>query len=561
MCSAIWKQISVARDETHHILDDRPLYPQRFDRVLKYHECGLAPVQKDSEAWHIDIKGKEAYPRRFLRVFGFYEDRATVVSPDGWHHIMPDGSDAYAKRYAWCGNYQESHCTVRLDDGCYSHILPHGEKVYSQQWRYAGDYSDGIAVVQADDGRSSHIDSSGAFIHGNWFYDLDVYHKGFARARDADGWMHVGLDGRAQYEGRFASVEPFYNGQARIERFDGALEVIDEQGTTLIELCPSIRSEFASLSVDLVGFWRTQTIGTAVELGVFEALPASTEAIAAGCNLNPHMTRRLLRALGELGLVGAENHIWQTTSRGTYLLAEHPMTLADAAVEYARHFTGMWAELPGALRDGGDWTFPAIFDQVATDSSRVMKHHRMLRSYARHDYGAVADLLKLSGTECVIDAGGGLGVFADLLLRRYPKLKIILIDRPEVTALLAPSEFASERIHVRAADIFQPWGVMGDVVILSRVLHDWNDENAQKILDHARNSLTPGGRVFIVEMLLSESSYSGGLCDLHLLMASGGQERTLEAYDALLQRCGFEMTGVYRSAALPVVIEGTCHEK
>ena len=29
---------------------------------------------------------------------------------------------------------------------------------------------------------------------------------------------------------RFAAVEPFYNGQARVERFDGGLEVIDPSG-------------------------------------------------------------------------------------------------------------------------------------------------------------------------------------------------------------------------------------------------------------------------------------------------------------------------------------------
>jgi len=35
---------------------------------------------------------------------------------------------------------------------------------------------------------------------------------------------------------RFAAVEPFYNGQARVERMDGRLEVIDETGKFLIEL-------------------------------------------------------------------------------------------------------------------------------------------------------------------------------------------------------------------------------------------------------------------------------------------------------------------------------------
>jgi hypothetical protein len=72
-------------------------------------------------------------------------------------------------------------------------------------------------------------------------------------------------------------VEPFYNGQARVERFDGALEVIDESGEPVLQLRPPRRSELAALSADLVGFWRTQTIAAAVRLGVVEALPASED--------------------------------------------------------------------------------------------------------------------------------------------------------------------------------------------------------------------------------------------------------------------------------------------
>ncbi len=50
------------------------------------------------------------------------------------------------------------------------------------------------------------------------------------------GWMHVDRAGEPAYARRFAAVEPFYNAQARVERFDGGLEVIDERGATIVEL-------------------------------------------------------------------------------------------------------------------------------------------------------------------------------------------------------------------------------------------------------------------------------------------------------------------------------------
>jgi hypothetical protein len=234
-----WSGNNIAADGSHHQRDHVPLYVQRFDEVLPFHAPGLAPVRLGNEAWHIGPDGQAAYERRFHRTFGFYEGRAAVVAAAGWHHIHPDGGDLYATRYAWAGNFQEGRCTVRQPDGAYLHIDAEGTPLYGQRWRYAGDFRDGVAVVQADDGRSSHIDRDGLFVHLCWFLDMDVFHKGYARAKDGSGWMHIDRAGRALYARRFAFVEPFYNGQARVGRFDGALEVIDESGVCVIELRPA----------------------------------------------------------------------------------------------------------------------------------------------------------------------------------------------------------------------------------------------------------------------------------------------------------------------------------
>ena len=263
-----WRDLRVSADATHHTRDGVAAYDARFDAVLKFHAPGLAPVQRGEEAWHIDARGESAYARRFQRTFGFYEDSAAVVSHDGWHHITPTGEDRYASRFAWCGNFQESRCPVRDAEGCYRHIDASGVPIGARRWRYAGDFRDGIAVVQSDDGRSTHVAHDGAFLHDRWYEDLDVFHKGLARARDHRGWTHIDAAGLPVYARRFAMVEPFYNGQARVERFDGALEVIAPDGAPLVELRAPCRDEFAALSADLVGYWRTQTLATAVSLGI-----------------------------------------------------------------------------------------------------------------------------------------------------------------------------------------------------------------------------------------------------------------------------------------------------
>src|SRR5690606_17132823 len=184
-CRVSWRTLKVSSDASHHVDGAGvPAYTERFEEVLKFHAPGLAPVLRGGLAWHITEDGAEAYSRRFIRTFGFYEGLASVIDSDGWHHIHVDGRDAYPARYAWTGNVQGGRCPVRERDGGYFHIDAEGRPAYASRWRYAGDFRDGVAVVQAGDGRATHIDPSGALLHERWFVDLDVFHKGFARARD-----------------------------------------------------------------------------------------------------------------------------------------------------------------------------------------------------------------------------------------------------------------------------------------------------------------------------------------------------------------------------------------
>ena len=135
---------------THHVRTALPLYAERFDEVLKFHEPGLAAVRRCAEAWHIRMDGTAAYARRFRRTFGFYEGLAAVSAPDGWRHIRPDGSDLHATRFAWCGNFQGGRCAVREFGGSYLHLTTEGVPAYGARWRYAGDFRDRLAVVQSE---------------------------------------------------------------------------------------------------------------------------------------------------------------------------------------------------------------------------------------------------------------------------------------------------------------------------------------------------------------------------------------------------------------------------
>ena len=199
---------------------------------------------------------------------------------------------------------------------------------------------------------------------------------------------------------------------------------------------------FSSVSADLVGFWKTQALCTAVDLELFDLLPASLENLAKATGAqNPQKLRRLLAGLAELGYVEKDvpcessevSEVWRAAEKGAFLQRRHPLTLADAAQEYGRHLTASWASLATKLSQDSS---PSIFKEVA--ASRCASHHRMLQSYARHDYGEVPKVLRFLDQKpsqkplVVLDVGGGTGTLSKLLLAEYPELEVVVLDLPEV---------------------------------------------------------------------------------------------------------------------------------
>jgi SAM-dependent methyltransferase len=176
----------------------------------------------------------------------------------------------------------------------------------------------------------------------------------------------------------------------------------------------------------------------------------------------------------------------------------------------------------------------------------------MLRSYAVHDYAALVPELGLEGVEIIIDAGGGSGALSAMLAKEHPTSQVVLLDLPEVAGIAS----RVETFVAMGADLFSPWPVKGNAIILARVLHDWNDDDAVLLLKQARSALQPGGQLLVVEMVLDDVGFGGALCDLHLLAVTGGKERTLAGYEALFAKAGFRICEVRRSSALPVVLVG-----
>lgn len=539
-------EITLSECETHHLKNGVPLYNQRFNKVLKFHAPGFAPVKDKAEAYHIGLNGQPVYKHRYDEVFGYYEGFAAVREAGAWFHVDECGEPVYKDRYEWCGNFQNGSCVVKSNHG-YAHINHKGGLLYQHYYAYAGDFRDDIAVIQDFNGRYTHIKKTGKSLHQQFYQDLDVYHKSYARAKDSEGYCHIDLKGCPIYAQRYAMIEPFYNGIARVETFFGELLRINEQGHVLESLRAPTISAFQQLSSDLVGFWRSQTIKAAVSLGVFEQLPATSSDLTDHMQLPLTSTKRLLRALAELGLVRQEQDIFHLTEKSVYLTKAHPLSLQSAAKHWADENYQAWTALTNALHSGQEvysekFGMP-IFDWLSRNPDHLQDYQAALNSYAKHDYHVFADKLDLSAYQTIIDAAGGKGVLLQSILESHPHLAGELLEMDAVVNELSFPVILGSRASARSFDLFKPWPSQADVVFLARVLHDWNDEQCVVILKHATQAIKKGGELCVIEFDFPENSYSGGLLDLNMLLVTGGQERSLSEYKALAKQAGLSFMG------------------
>ena len=99
---------------------------------------------------------------------------------------------------------------------------------------------------------------------------------------------------------------------------------------------------------------------------------------------------------------------------------------------------------------------------------------------------AVAEAYDFGSHSHVVDVGGGHGQLLSAILARHPNLNGTLFDREAgiASATSRPGD-AVTRTRLIAGDFFDSVPAGADVYVLKKVIHDWDDERAAKILETA----------------------------------------------------------------------------
>lgn len=309
-----------------------------------------------------------------------------------------------------------------------------------------------------------------------------------------------------------------------------------------------------------LGYWRSQVLFAALELGVFDVLidgPLDADTIAARCGTAPRHTRLLLDACGAIGLLRKNGGRYDCgdLARG-FLVSGAPHYMGNWVDFIARSYQP-WGALAQVVRSGR--RAPGAHD---ADPAGDPAHARSL-IMAMHDYalGLGAEMLErvdLTGRRRLLDLGGGPGTYSIALAQKYPELTAVVYDLPAVVGIAAEriaEAGLSHRIAVRAGNYVEDDIGMGyDVVLLSNVLHQEEPETCGAILRKTHRALVDGGLLIVRAAFIDERHLrpvSAVLQSLLLIIHyDGGGNCSAEAMQGMVREAGFGNLELRRASLL-----------
>jgi hypothetical protein len=308
----------------------------------------------------------------------------------------------------------------------------------------------------------------------------------------------------------------------------------------------------------LSSLWVTHAIGTFARLGLADAMEEGADtaaAIAAPRGLLPDRVYRLLRALSTCGVVteGAGGH-FALTPLGRLLTSNAPHSMRTSASLMTDYHADIWANLDGALKGGVAFETlngQPLFSWLAAHPEEGARFQRMMIEVHSPETPAIVAAYNFSQFQSIVDVGGGHGMLLSAILAAYPNVHGTLFDLQEgVDAAKRGAGGPLPGVSFVAGNVFESVPDGADAYLFRHLLHDYDDDDCLRMLQNVRRAMKPSSRVLVLEKTVptDDTPSPGRWLDLHVMLLTGGRERTMPQYEALFDKAGLRLDRVLPTA-------------
>jgi hypothetical protein len=314
----------------------------------------------------------------------------------------------------------------------------------------------------------------------------------------------------------------------------------------MVEYNPTVVGQ---LTLILSSYQVPRAIQVAAHLGIGGLLRArarSAVELAASTGTDSTVLDRVLQVL-----VAAQVVTYEDGQYGRTALSDH-LELFDQPF-FGDEAWRCWGELASVVVSG-ESPFErlygqSLFDYLNHDPDERDRWNMWNTLTAAAWLQPLIPAIRVAPGETLVDVGGGEGALLAAVLEANPQTSGVLVDLPEVVeraGALLRAQGVEDRCRIEGGDAFVAVPPGADVYLVSRVLFNWSDDEATRLLQSVRGAMSARSRLYIIENVVGDEGLGRFAANnLHLFVVFNSHHHTERQLRDICQAAGLSIVEVH----------------
>lgn len=263
-------------------------------------------------------------------------------------------------------------------------------------------------------------------------------------------------------------------------------------------------------------FLEAGSIIVAIKIGLFEYLSQgfqSPSQIIQALNLKCK-ERNLMDLLNKLFVIGIltkisakpeETHFKCTNS---LFQRENPLNLIPYFLMLDR-FLKRLTRFDELLTQGEILNFQDPFTMIYSNETDTWAFLNSMSLMHQKQFEQIVNKFDFTPYKSMVDIGGALGLFSILVKKTHSKIKCTTFDIPKIESFVKKfieNHELSGQIDIVSGDMFIDNYPKTDLIVMTNLTNDWNQEKKHILYKKAYEALNEGGAFMIIEEFLQKNS-------------------------------------------------------
>lgn len=309
------------------------------------------------------------------------------------------------------------------------------------------------------------------------------------------------------------------------------------------------------------GNWATKILLSAVHFDLFSLLAKnkSMSALEIKKSLDLNCIDRhvydYLDALTGLGFLQREG-VWEkaiysnSADTDTFLDKSKASYIGGMLDMLNNRLYGFWGSLEEGLRTGKAQNEAKhgvnIFEEVYKTPEQLAEFTHAMSGVQMGNFIFFSQQFDFSPYKTLTDAGGSSGLLSVTVARHNAHMKCVSFDLPPVANIANKTIEAfgvKDRVTTASGDFFADSLPKADMVVMGNILHDWDEDQKQILVNKAFEALPKGGAFVAIENIIDEdrrNNVFGLMMSLNMLIETGtGFDYCFSDFEKWTKSAGF----------------------